>query len=1376
VSTRPRYWCPPSGRIALDGGGFLIEPGRPFGPDQTLETFDEIDVHRCLVLLGEPGIGKTTELARAIATAGSLAYHVDLGEVADSEALRQRIVEAPEVVSWRKGDGELVLFLDSFDEALEERGVLGRSLIAELGQLPLDRLRLRIACRTADWPAGLTLRLAGLFDQPHEYELQPLTREDVLSAARDGGVDGDEFVDAVVGRDSGPLARVPLTLRFLLDSYVRGGALPARRAALYRDGCLELCREQNESRIETGRVGALGAEARLAIAERIGAGLVIGGRPAVRRRGHGSASNVAALAELDGGSEQTDNALVAVAGEITVDQRRLEETLATGLFTSRGGDVLGFAHQSYGEFLAARYLRRHRFDARRALNLLAQERGARQRIVPQLAGVAAWLADLDQEFLDWLIANEPEVALRADLDAADDGRKRTLVESLLTRADAGRLNEISHQALRKLAHAELAEQLAPWVSGGGFGPARRLAVEIVGQARVEELYEVLIEQALDDEEEMRIRVDAGWALWQAAPAELRARLKPLALAPPDADSDDDLKGVALLSVWPESLTVDELIGLLTPPKRENYLGAYGLFLGQELIPRLSDDDLVRMLAWVRDTGGVGHHRRFASLMDNVLAAAWLRLDVEAVLAAFAPAIAVLLGREHRIGAGSYRSDDLSQLVASDRPRRRLLVGRLLPGLIDGTLEPYYLVTIPLVDLDDLTWLLEQATTGSGDDDEKRTWARLINWVFRFPSTFEDAEAVLTVCAADPVIASENENLYACVALDSEIAAAGRERIARDREFLGQRLQREREQAEYDAASPTRMRAALDRVEAGVVEAYLAVDNELLFQPGRSIDRGGGDVRCLPTWQRARDDLRQRILVAAKRYLVEGPIDGQPLTVASHAGYRALRLLRAEGAAGGVPAHRIGSLVPAMLHHPLSGEEDRAAGGELLAFAAAEAGGAFVNAVLAYAEQEATQHGTIFFLGRLDPVPVGDVDEALCVAVHERRFATAALASVLEALLERGAPCAVSLALELLDGRAAGDDEMTLATSSAALLLSHNSQRETSERVLGAIADDAGFGRSVVERLAAGQAMRRERSIPALAHDLAAELFLFAARQFPWDDEGWSAHEVDSLRSSLLTSLRDAGTEAARAELERLQRELPELEWLARVLEQGEERTLAASWEPPDPRTVIALAAERSRRYVASGGQLLETIVDTLAAVQRDLDGDPSWANDLWRRSEGGSRPISEPEVSSWLKRQLGAKLTGERGVVFQREVQITQPQGPGLGDRTDVHVQAVVQHRDRAAEALTTIVEVKCCWNDDITDAIDTQLVERYLQPTATPYGIYLIVWFASERWDEYDGRRADCARRERATTMSALDERAEVLAADQGVQVRAVALDVRLT
>ena len=56
-----RFWCPRSGHINLADCGYLSDPdtewGRAHNPD--LISFAKISSLPCLVLLGEPGIGKT---------------------------------------------------------------------------------------------------------------------------------------------------------------------------------------------------------------------------------------------------------------------------------------------------------------------------------------------------------------------------------------------------------------------------------------------------------------------------------------------------------------------------------------------------------------------------------------------------------------------------------------------------------------------------------------------------------------------------------------------------------------------------------------------------------------------------------------------------------------------------------------------------------------------------------------------------------------------------------------------------------------------------------------------------------------------------------------------------------------------------------------------------------------------------------------------------------------------------------------------------------------------------------------------------------------------------------------------------------------------
>jgi hypothetical protein len=140
---------------------------------------------------------------------------------------------------------------------------------------------------------------------------------------------------------------------------------------------------------------------------------------------------------------------------------------------------------------------------------------------------------------------------------------------------------------------------------------------------------------------------------------------------------------------------------------------------------------------------------------------------------------------------------------------------------------------------------------------------------------------------------------------------------------------------------------------------------------------------------------------------------------------------------------------------------------------------------------------------------------------------------------------------------------------------------------------------------------------------------------------------------------------------------------------------------------------------------------------------------------------------------LTEKLTGERGIIFHREVQIRQPAGPQLGPRTDLHVDAVVHHRNILAETLTTIVEVKGCWNPDATTAFQTQLVDDYLLGTGNRFGIYLVAWFESDRWNAADGRRSACPRRDRDDTVNALRAQAVELGDQHDLYLKVVALTI---
>lgn len=56
-----RYWCPRGGMFQLAAGGYFADPESEWGKllKQDIFPFDAIANTPCLILLGEPGIGKS---------------------------------------------------------------------------------------------------------------------------------------------------------------------------------------------------------------------------------------------------------------------------------------------------------------------------------------------------------------------------------------------------------------------------------------------------------------------------------------------------------------------------------------------------------------------------------------------------------------------------------------------------------------------------------------------------------------------------------------------------------------------------------------------------------------------------------------------------------------------------------------------------------------------------------------------------------------------------------------------------------------------------------------------------------------------------------------------------------------------------------------------------------------------------------------------------------------------------------------------------------------------------------------------------------------------------------------------------------------------
>ena len=238
--------------------GFLHDPAGSFGGyfDYSLVELAQLDHVRCLVLLGEAGMGKSSELEveeQRVRAARLPVVKFDLGAEPDMPSLRDTVVRSPEVTNWLAGTDDLVMLLDGFDEANASLGKLPDQLVRLLDGLPVGRLKLRIASRTAVWSYRLDDGLADRWPDLQRLVLAPLTEEDARAAAETMLGNGSAFLSGVRARDLGVLAARPLTLGMLMTVQRDDGELPADRIDLYERAVTVLARENHERRIEEPR-------------------------------------------------------------------------------------------------------------------------------------------------------------------------------------------------------------------------------------------------------------------------------------------------------------------------------------------------------------------------------------------------------------------------------------------------------------------------------------------------------------------------------------------------------------------------------------------------------------------------------------------------------------------------------------------------------------------------------------------------------------------------------------------------------------------------------------------------------------------------------------------------------------------------------------------------------------------------------------------------------------------------------------------------------------------------------------------------------------------------------------------------------------------
>lgn len=1374
-----RFFAQRHEALYLDYRGYLRNPESGDGKlmNARVLPFEKLSDIACLVIVGEPSTGKTTALkaerAREearIKEEGAESIWLDVLEFETITALRDAIAQTS---VWANPNKLAYLFIDNLDECSAGVEKLTNVLFPFLFKRRPEQLRLRLVCRTAEWRSEFERRLTEIWPQTQVYEIAPLRRIDIETAAIAHGLDARETLTKISEREATAFAMQPITLRAMLSWLATKKALPETKHDLYEELCRQLCREPREAPYNRN----ISETTRVAIAERIAASLLFGGKTAIDFKNDPGDISEGTLAwsDLVGDQESMEGSTA-----FSVKEDALLDALKSGLFNARGVDRIGFASKSYADFLAARYLHRHRMSWSQVRALFTHPRFT--RVIPALHGVAAWYATLNSECFDYVLQNDPHVLLDTDPTVLDPLRKQNLVEMILKRYDSSMHQDrdlLRRYPFEKLRYDGIDGLLRHFILGKKSRPiTRRRAIEIAAACKTTLVCDALITVLEDCTEEIALRASAAHAIGKIGDEATRMHLKPFAFGKEEADRNDELKGEALEGLWPDLLSVKELLAAAELPRIPNRTGTYQLFFYYQVASKAYNSQMVSLLEWTCSQPRRSFHRGYlAGLMDSIFENAWVRLTEGQILNAYTQAV---LERVRRHDVPLVKRTTRDDYWFRDRDKRLLVLSELFP-LIDGEEGDAFRFG-ELLALTDIDWLVGRIDE-HGDSRLLSKIALILKRKLLSPSV-ELCTAIENATANCPeLVASLQQELGAARAMTANMASVSA-KVARV-----EQLQRSAGGI-VESATTQRISDFLDLFDRGDLQVYYRIQQTL------SIDSRGkqlavdliSDLHQFPSWELLDSPTQQRVVRASARFLgerscqTENARSNGGVSEEAQAGFRAFMLLQSDD------PEAFNALSPlvwqnwanAIATFPVN--LDNANESNLLATAYRFAPDDLLHEINELCLAEDKRSKNVFTHRKLEALwdarVASSVLSLLKRVVHPESFQ-----NILAMLLAHECSPAWDFAISIIQKRLSKDPDKRALVRVACICLVESSLARAWAPIYVLLTKRPSFGRKILLAAIGEPAERARPIIDSLPEENCIRLVNWLGTQIAKQKRCESSASrrrgkktLERIHTAVLQQLAARGTEEAFECLCSLERDSSAPHSLRWAVLEAEYQLVSARWHRIPPAELRQLARDASKRLVTDESMLRDVLIESIKRFEANLNGKYFLTRFLWDKQLGSGNfiPVEENTFSDFLRTHLETDLA-ERGVVLNREVQLRPSIAKNTGQRTDIHVDAVPVKKDQeTTQPITVVIEAKGAWNKELLTAMETQLYSKYLRDTGITHGIYLVAWFHSAIWDSDDKRKQQMPKASKTSIEQELRIQAQALS-QRGIDIVPIVLNITL-
>ena len=1320
----PRFIYRSTDEIWFDEYGFLIIPDVNYLQSRLIDLESAIELPGG-ILIAEGGMGKSYFAKAIVDRFSGKSEQIILAEFSnDSNGLEQKLDSFSD--SCCSPEEAALVFLDGLDEAPELATVISR----KISDLP-SNLKIWIASRNIDQVQYIRQKQEQKFDL---FFLAPLSREDVHRLSSKNNVNSACFIEALKYNGLLPMCAKPMGVRFAIKEYHQSQLKDVTQSKIWQEGIRNLCDETPNSSSRLLGPPKHTLDKIVACAEWIALTTTVG-LYAIIWTGDESRCPHQAIELSKLANEQYDLEL-------------LRTTISRGIFQSFGDGRVRFSHEFYRQYLAAKGF----------LNCIPRKNWerilfnpGRTAVYPEYAGLAAWLAARDDEFLEQLVSISPETIL-GSIDAIRSTGADKLCNLLLKRASKysrSQLDAIAQNAnLSHLKSHFLTECLKRvLISPDSLEEQIELATSIAEACDCKALSNIFASRFLDSRSNTQLRKDAGYVVCKLNVPESKQKLKSVLPIDPIIDSDDCLLGLALRSCWPKFISVEEIVKYLRQPQQKNLVGAYRYFLEYEfmlgLTPDISKTGVMALLKWaLQHLCQCEPPDYLGELARKIYSYVWRQVNllnsreddlIDGLAKGYLKALEIG-NSPFTIDQYTGRRKKPNYVTKEEFRENRSLRLRILDSIIQSpdfdvkVCNNFFCRDYPLATSDDRLELFEKLEESNSNELKERYALCILE--IRGLSNKDEKFIFDRLHSIRPEIYDSYETVM-----------EERARSIEDSNRKNNEQQQKRKEYEEDLATrktniEMNIREALDNSSLDP-KAFCNIAQNFFIDKDLYVRNVGIDLTRSHLWEKLESKQRENLVSLAYRYLTEvennstksGWIrygDAQALTLVRNFMPKKFAALPEEvWLKCGAELLKLSSvdkyvLIAPLLDH-LSQNFPKASREILLSQVGLELNQEQVRAVEIWGNRlTSKQVDAIFSI-------IGRDYENL-----------KSKAQLLQDLCKFGFRRETTQYLDNLfsDGWANPEDDKYHELRMLAFKLE---PKRYYKEVFQSLKDKPKWSKQLLltnTRFHFNLVLDAFLSCPP---DAIADIYIWLDQRFPPEDEprhDGEAKFVDSvdniyrIKNYIITHLMRSGVDGSELAITKIYEQFPDKKWLrsciigARLSEQTSNRPVLS---PIDLKQL--LERRNNPGLIFSERDLLDEIVGLLEEYQIYLQGDNPAVIDIWDTTQ--NRPKDEEQVSNHIARFLKSKLSG---IAINREVQIRQKlyKHGKPGSRTDIWING----KDKNSRIVTLCIEVKCNWNRSACSAIKDQLIDKYLSGGSSRTGLYVLCWFDCKHWDENDNRR----------------------------------------